>query len=161
MTEELEITTGNLLRQKKMKLAVAESCTGGMVCDRISNIPGSSDYFSGGIVSYSNQAKANLLGVRWETIDKFGAVSQEVVLEMAIGVRKVFKADIGISISGIAGPGGEMPGKPVGTTWIGLSAPDGEWARSYCWSGNRLENKNASAETVLQRLLDYLNGTLF
>jgi PncC family amidohydrolase len=156
MTEALEFIIGNLLRQKKLKLAVAESCTGGLICDRITNIPGSSEYFLGGIVAYAYEAKVNLLGVSWESLDAHGAVSRQVVLEMATGARKALNADLAVSVSGIAGPGGEKDEKPVGTTWIGLSTPDGDWARGFLWQGNRLENKASSAEAALQMVVDYL-----
>src|SRR5512137_2989636 len=121
MKEALEIRIGNLLRQKKLKLATAESCTGGLVSDRITNIPGSSDYFLGGIVAYAYEAKVNLLGVSWKTLEEHGAVSRQVVLEMARGARRVLHTDLAVSVSGIAGPGGEKDEKPVGTTWIGLA----------------------------------------
>ena len=158
MTELIEFTIGGMLRQKKIKLAVAESCTGGLVCDRITNIPGSSEYFMGGIVAYAYEAKVNLLGVSWDTLTAFGAVSRQVVLEMARGACRVLETELGISVSGIAGPSGETDEKPVGTTWIGLCTPEGEWARGFCWDGNRLENKSASAEAVLQLVSDYLQG---
>lgn len=158
--EPLELRLGALLRQKGLKLALAESCTGGLVADRITDIPGSSDYFIGGIVAYAYEAKVALLGVSWETLHTYGAVSRETVLEMARGARKALDADLAISISGIAGPGGGLPGKPVGATWFGLSAPDGEWARNFTWNADRRANKAASAEAALQFALDYLEGSL-
>ncbi len=154
----LETQIGDLLRAAKWKLATAESCTGGLIADRITNIPGSSDYFIGGFVSYAYEAKVASLGVSWDTLHKFGAVSRETVLEMARGARRKLETEIGISVSGIAGPTGGLPNKPVGTTWIGLSAPDGEWARLYCFRGDRVQNKSSSADAALQMLLDYLNG---
>src|SRR3990172_233273 len=156
MDESIEQTIGDLFRKNELKLAIAESCTGGLVSDRITNIPGSSDYFMGAIIAYSYEAKVNLLGVKWDTLTAFGAVSRDVVLEMARGARKALETEIGVSVSGIAGPGGETDEKPVGTTWIGLSTPDGDWARHFCWGGNRIENKASSAQAVLQFLLDYL-----
>jgi PncC family amidohydrolase len=158
MTKSLEEQIGNLLRQKNLKLGVAESCTGGLICDRITNIPGSSDYFMGGIVAYAYEAKVNLLGVSWVTLRAHGAVSRQVVLEMASGARRALETDLAVSVSGIAGPGGGMDEKPVGTTWIGLSTPQGEWARGYIWSGERMKNKALSAEAALQLVMDYLNG---
>lgn len=143
-----------------LTLATAESCTGGLVSDRITNISGSSEYFPGGIVAYSNEAKANLLGVSWDTLQMRGAVSKEVVLEMARGARKLFNADIGISVSGIAGPTGGLPDKPVGTTWFGLATNSGEWARRFVWDGDRAQNKQYSSEAALQFVLDYLEGKL-
>lgn len=147
------------MRSDNLKLAVAESCTGGLIGHRITNVPGSSDYFNGGIIAYSNAAKGKLLDVLWETLNTFGAVSQETVLEMAAGARRSLEADIAISISGIAGPGGGMPNKPVGTVWIGLVAPDGKWARVFCFQGDREQNKTAASEAALGMLLEYLQGS--
>jgi len=155
-----EIQIGDLLRAQALMLATAESCTGGLVADRITNIPGSSDYFVGGIVAYANAVKIRSLGVASETIERCGAVSRETVLEMAHGARAALRADIAVSISGIAGPGGGLPGKPVGAAWIGLAASDGAWARVFCWDGDRVQNKRASAEAALQMVWDYLEGKL-
>jgi PncC family amidohydrolase len=160
MLDELEITIGKLLRQHGLKLATAESCTGGLLADHITNVPGSSDYFIGGVVAYAYEAKVALLHVSWDTLRAHGAVSRETVIEMARGVRTALGADIGISVSGIAGPGGGMPDRPVGTTWIGLSANEGDWTRKFVWSGDRIANKEASAQAALQFGLDYLNGKL-
>lgn len=154
----LENIVGELLRQRGLRLAVAESCTGGLVSHLITNIPGSSTYFMGGVIAYAYEAKVRLLGVSWRTLEKHGAVSQETVLEMASGVRKSLAADIGISVSGIAGPSGGMPDKPVGLTWIGLSTEGGEEAYSYIWEGNRLEIKEKSARQALRLLKDYLES---
>lgn len=159
MSKQLEHILGTLLRERGMKLAAAESCTGGQLADRITDIAGSSDYFLGGVVAYAYQAKVNLLGVSWETLKAHGAVSREVVLEMARGARRIFEADLAISVSGIAGPGGGLPEKPVGTTWLGLSAPDGEWAHIERFAGDRLHNKAASAESALRMLIEYLQGS--
>jgi PncC family amidohydrolase len=100
-----------------------------------------------------------LLGVSWDTLHAFGAVSRETVLEMARGARKALSADLAVSVSGIAGPGGGLPGKPVGTTWVGLSTEDGEWARVFCFPGDREQNKSLSADAALKFVLDYLNGS--
>ena len=158
MENLLEAQIGQLLRQRGLKLATAESCTGGLLADRITDIPGSSDYFIGGVVAYAYEAKVALLHVSWDTLRLHGAVSREIVVEMARGVRTVLGANIGISVSGIAGPGGGLPDKPVGTTWVGLSATDGDWARKFAWDGDRRFNKKASAQAALQFVLDYLNG---
>lgn len=158
MTELLEIQLGNLLRLTGQKLATAESCTGGLIGHRLTNIPGSSEYYLGGIVAYAYEAKVALLGVTWETLHTYGAVSRETVVEMAVGARQALGADLAVSVSGIAGPGGGLPGKPVGTTWFGLAAADGAWARLYAFDGEREQNKAASAEAALQFVLDYLNG---
>jgi len=158
MAEPLEVIIGELLRERGLKLATAESCTGGLVSHRITNVPGSSDYFLGGVVAYAYEAKVAALAVSWETLRAYGAVSREVVLEMARGSRRLLSADLAVSISGIAGPGGGLPQKPVGTTWVGLVAPDGEWARRYCFAGDREGNKALSADAALQLIFDYLHG---
>jgi PncC family amidohydrolase len=147
---------GESLRQRGWRMAAAESCTGGLVGHRLTNIPGSSTYYMGSIVAYAYEAKVRLLGVHWETLERFGAVSRETVLEMAAGVRQALAADIGVSISGIAGPGGETPGKPVGLVWVGLSTPNFEDAWEFHWDGDRIQNKADSAEAALQIVLDYL-----
>jgi len=160
MQNTSEILIGQLLREKGLKLAAAESCTGGLIADRITNVPGSSEYFRGGIVAYAYEAKVALLNVSWDTLRTYGAVSKETVVEMARGVRIAFGADLAVSVSGIAGPGGGLPDKPVGTTWIGLSTTEGDWARKFVWHGDRLENKALSADAALQFVCDYLDGSL-
>jgi PncC family amidohydrolase len=160
MGETIESQVGSLLRQRGWKLALAESCTGGLIGHRITNVPGSSDYFTGGVIAYANTAKVELLGVSGDTLNTSGAVSRETVLEMATGARSSLGADIAVSVSGIAGPGGGLPDKPVGTIWIGLAAPDGNWARLFCFPGDREQNKVAASEAALTLLLDYLKGKL-
>lgn len=160
MTESLDLQVGSLLKERGLKLALAESCTGGLVGDRITNISGSSEYFLGGVVAYAYEAKVALLGVSWDTLNSKGAVSRETVLEMARGAQRALNSDIAVSISGIAGPGGGTLDKPVGTTWIGLVAADGEWAKLFQFSGNREQNKASAADAALQLLLDYLLGNL-
>jgi PncC family amidohydrolase len=155
-----EARIGALLRQRGWKLAVAESCTGGLLADRITDVPGSSDYFVGGIIAYAYEAKVALLGVSWETLKAHGAVSRETVLEMARGARKALVADVAVSVSGIAGPGGGMPNKRVGTTWIGLSAAANEQAFLHRFHGDRRENKLLAAEAAMQRIIDYLEGSI-
>ena len=157
---QIETQIGNLLHQRGLKLAVAESCTGGLIGHRITNVPGSSDYFNGGVIAYAYEAKVNLLGVSWDTLKTYGAVSRETVLEMASGARRSLQADIAVSVSGIAGPGGGLPGKPVGTTWIGLAAPDGQSARLFHFDGDREQNKAAASEAALTMILDYLQRNL-
>jgi PncC family amidohydrolase len=110
----------------------------------------------GSITAYAYEAKVRLLGVQWDTLEKYGAVSQPVVIEMARGVRRALAADIGLSVSGIAGPGGGTEDKPVGLTFIGISVPDDEQAWQYIWHADRLQNKELSAEQALQLLVDYL-----
>jgi len=157
MEISLEIIVGDVLRQHAFRLAVAESCTGGLIAHRITNVPGSSLYFVGGMVTYGNEAKEKILGVKAETIAAFGAVSEQVAQEMARGVRLAMDADVGLAVTGIAGPGGGTPEKPVGLTWIGLSMPQGEEAWRFVWQGNRVENKEASAEKALQILVKVLS----
>ncbi len=160
MQNSIEVLVGQVLHDKGLKLATSESCTGGLIADRITNVPGSSEYFRGGIVAYAYEAKVALLGVSWDTLRTYGAVSKETVIEMARGARVTLGADIAISVSGIAGPGGGMPDKPVGTTWIGLSTTEGDWVRKFVWDGDRLQNKAYSADAALQLLMDYLEGNL-
>lgn len=119
--QSLEEVIGNLLRTKKLTLAIAESCTGGMLGEIITSVPGSSDYFVGGVISYAGGIKEKLLGVPREIMMQFGEVSEQVAQAMAIGVRKVCNSDIGLSITGIAGPGGGSPEKPVGLVYIALA----------------------------------------
>lgn len=166
MEDSLEYKVGKILRERGLKLVVSESCTGGLIGHRITNIPGSSDYYLGSITAYAYEAKERLLGVNHETLTKFGAVSRQVVIEMAEGVRCSLSADfpfektIGISVSGIAGPGGGLPGKPVGLVWVGLSTPDSNRAWRYLWSGDRVTNKELTAEAALNILFRYLEKTL-
>ena len=156
MEQPLEILLGQLLRARGLKLATAESCTGGLIADKITDVPGSSDYFLGGFVSYAYEAKVASLGVSWDTLKAHGAVSRETVLEMARGARRALGADLAISVSGIAGPGGGLPEKPVGATWIGLVTPDGERAEVFYWKGNRRENKEQSAQAALKMVTEFL-----
>lgn len=158
MANELEIQVGNILHERGLKLVLAESCTGGLLGSRITDVPGSSEYFLGGIIAYAYEAKADVLGVSWDTLNTKGAVSRETVLEMARGARAVLKGDIAVSVSGIAGPGGGTPEKPVGTTWIGLVSQDEERAVLFNFSGNREENKIAAVEAALTLLLEYLQS---
>jgi PncC family amidohydrolase len=157
MEKPLEIIVGELLRKRGLRLAMAESCTGGLAGHRVTNVPGSSTYYMGSVTAYAYEAKVRLLGVRWQTLEKYGAVSQETVLEMAQGVRRALAADIGVSISGIAGPGGGTLDKPVGTVWIGLSAAGVDDAWCYHFTGDRLAVKEQSAQMALQLLADFLS----
>lgn len=149
-----------------LKLAAAESCTGGLIGHLITEIPGSSEYFIGDIIAYSYEAKQRLLGVSRETLERYGAVSRETVLEMARGVRQVFTPDhqpdqlVGVAVSGIAGPDGGLPGKPVGLVWIGLSTPLGDYSWQAVWNHDRTGNKLASARAAMNLVLSWLNGTL-
>ncbi len=156
MDKPLEVQVGELLLQHGLWLAAAESCTGGLVSHLITNVPGSSEYFLGGVVAYANEVKIRVLGVDPETLKQYGAVSEQTVLEMARGIRYYLGADIGISVSGIAGPSGGSSDKPVGTVWIGLSSATEKFARHYLWAGNRLSVKEQSAQAALQLLVKHL-----
>jgi PncC family amidohydrolase len=159
-SQQIEFSIGDLLRQRGLRLATAESCTGGLVGHRLTNIAGSSDYFVGGVIAYANAVKMQALGVRLQTLEEHGAVSHETVLEMASGVRRALAADIGLAVSGIAGPGGGTPQKPVGLVWIGLSAPQLETARHHLFSGDRLSIKEQAAQAALELLDEFLQGKL-
>ena len=156
MQPKIEVQLGELLRTRGLKLATAESCTGGLIADRLTNVPGASEYFLGGVVAYAYPVKAALLGVAWDTLNLHGAVSREVVIEMARGALLSLGADIAVSVSGIAGPGGGLPDKTVGTTWLGLATSDGEWARQFVWDRDRRGNKELSADAAMQFVMDYL-----
>ena len=152
----LEEQAGMLLVNQSLTLATAESCTGGLVAHRITNISGSSAYYLGGFVTYSNESKQAFLGVRHETLLAHGAVSEETAREMARGARLRSGADVGISITGIAGPTGGTPEKPVGLVYIALSATDAELCQRHLWQGDRLSNKEKSAEAALRLIVGYL-----
>ncbi len=131
---------GNLLLERRWTLTVAESCTGGMVGSKITDVPGSSAYFKGSIVAYSNQLKRRLLKVPPTLLRKFGAVSEQVAIAMAKGARKVGKSDVSLSLTGVAGPGGASPEKPVGLVWMAVAFPDNRClARQFLFGGNRLQ----------------------
>ena len=158
MQDPIEVQVGKLLFEKKLTLGLAESCTGGLIGHLLTNVPGSSEYFLGSIVSYAYQAKVKLLGVSWDTLRQYGAVSSETVLEMAQGARKAFDSDLALSVSCIAGPGGATASKPVGTSWLGFSTKDGDWSYQYQFEGSRVEVKEQLAHQALQVLFDYLKN---
>jgi PncC family amidohydrolase len=157
--ERLEKKVGDALRAKGWTICAAESCTGGLVMHRLTNIAGSSDYVLGGVVAYANSAKQQILHVHQGTLIAYGAVSEQVATEMATGARELFGASIAVSVTGIAGPGGGSADKPVGLTYIGLAGPDNLMVvQRHVWDGDREAVKAASAEAVLQLVLDTLNG---
>ncbi len=155
----LEFQIGATLTARKLTLAAAESCTGGLIAHRLTNVPGSSTYFLGGVVAYNYDAKEHLLGVHHATLYDHGAVSKETALEMACGARRVFSADVAVAVTGIAGPGGGLPDKPVGLTWIALSTREGETAQQFIWNKDREGNKAESAEAALRIVWEYLQRT--
>lgn len=157
--DTLESVVGRLLLERRMTLSVAESITGGLIGHRLTQVPGSSQYFDRSLVCYSNPAKIQMLGVSEETLKKFGAVSEETALEMARGVRAGSGTDIGLSVTGIAGPAGGSKEKPVGTVYVGLSTKNRDYARHYLFAGlSRERVKILSAEVTLDLLRRYLLG---
>lgn len=158
MTETPEARVRAVLTEMGKTLATAESCTGGLLGDRITGVAGSSAYYLGGVIAYANDVKENLLGVSKETMIAHGAVSEETALEMARGARKALQADYGLSVTGIAGPGGGSPEKPVGLTWVAVSGPEGDRAERFVYPGDREENKHAAVDSVLELLLKVAGG---
>ena len=152
----LEEEIGSLLRQRGLTLGVVESATGGLISHRLTNVPGSSDYYKGSVTAYSNEAKVSVVGVKKETIDQYGSVSSQVAEEMAEGGRKVLGVDICLADTGIAGPTGATSGKPVGLFYIGLSHQAGIFSRKHNFQGSREQNKHLAAEAALGWLKEYL-----
>jgi nicotinamide-nucleotide amidase len=157
----MENTLGKLLIQKSLTISVAESCTGGLIGHMITSIPGSSAYFMGGIISYSNQAKCDLLSVSPDTLKQYGAVSGETAREMAKGVKERFNTNIGLSVTGIAGPDGGSKEKPVGTVYMGFMFDSKPISIRYLFTGTREQIKQQTAETALENIRRYLNGDTF
>ncbi len=141
-----------------VKVATAESCTGGLVAKTITDISGSSDYFLGGVVSYSNDIKVRLLGVPQDQLDAHGAVSAQVARAMALGARERFGVDLALSITGVAGPGGGSAAKPVGLTYVGVADARGVEVRRFVWAGDRIANREHAARVALEMALDRLAG---
>jgi nicotinamide-nucleotide amidase len=152
----LEQEVARLLREKGLSLGVVESASGGLLSHLITNVPGSSDYYQGSITAYSNQIKIKVVGVRKETIKKYGAVSHEAAREMARGGRRVLDSDICLADTGIAGPGGASPEKPVGLFYLGLSGEAATESRKHNFSGDREQRKLAAAQAALAWLKEYL-----
>lgn len=156
--EELVLEIGELLVDRGWTMATAESCTGGLVAATLTDVSGSSRWFSGAVVAYSNEIKMSLLGVPEQILIDHGAVSEETVLAMAAGVCKRLGTDVGISLSGIAGPTGGTPDKPVGTVWMGWHVDGKTFAKRFCFDGDRAAVKHQSLKAVLEALRDYLSG---
>lgn len=157
MTEVLEAVLGEVLREKKATIALAESCTGGLISHRITNVPGSSAYFERGIIAYSNQAKVDYLGVSGEILKDFGAVSSETAMAMASGIRKAANSTFGLAVTGIAGPGGGTAEKPVGLVYIAIAGPKGTEVSSFRFDGDRAGIKEKTVEAALEWLLSEVN----
>jgi nicotinamide-nucleotide amidase len=152
----IEYEIGELLKSKGLTLGAVESATGGLISHLITNVPGSSDYFKGSVVSYANETKTNVVGVDDATLKKYGAVSSQVAEQMAVGCRTLLNVDICVADTGIAGPGGATPGKKVGFFYLGLAAKQGASSRKHEFSGTREENKRLAAMTALQWVKEYL-----
>jgi nicotinamide-nucleotide amidase len=150
--ETLELIIGRLLKEQKATLATAESCTGGAIAQMITSIPGSSVYFKGSVVAYANEIKEHILGVSADSIEKHGAVSKQVVTEMAVSIQTKFNSDYAIATSGIAGPDGGTPEKPVGTTWIAIAAPGEVFAMQFLFGDSRERNIRRTSLQALNML---------
>ncbi|MBW2030365.1 MAG: competence/damage-inducible protein A [Deltaproteobacteria bacterium] len=159
--ESMEEVVGGLLREKGLTLATAESCTGGLIGNLLTNVPGSSSYFMGGVVAYSNESKASLLGVSRQTLARHGAVSDQTVCEMTVGIRERLRTDLGLAVTGIAGPEGGTRAKPVGTVHIGLATTDDTLSGKYRFWGTRHQVKLNTAMMALDWIRRYLYGHSF
>lgn len=160
MVTENELTAraaavGQALHQRGLLLAAAESCTGGMFLSRLIDIPGSSAYVAGGVVCYSNAVKMQVVGVQAATLAAYGAVSEPTAREMAEGICRVIGAPLGISITGVAGPDGGTPEKPVGLVYIGLATPLGTQVQRYVWAADRTGNRALSVLAACDLILAY------
>ncbi|MFI5252094.1 MAG: competence/damage-inducible protein A [Bacteroidota bacterium] len=151
-TEELEEVLGKILTDQRLTIAVAESCTGGNLANRLTNVAGSSYYFERGVITYSNQSKTDLLKIHPDIVEAYGAVSREVAMAMASGIRDIARVDIGLSVTGIAGPSGGTPDKPVGTVWIGYSDEHESFAVKFNFGENRLRVKERASQAALDLL---------
>jgi len=150
--EPIEVIIGRLFRKRGWRLSIAESCTGGLIGHRITNVPGSSDYFDGGVITYSNDAKIELLKVPEETIATYGAVSRQTAVAMAEGIRKLRGIEVGIGVTGIAGPAGGTEAKPVGLVYIALSSPVRVECKEFRFDGDREMIKLQASEAALNMI---------
>ncbi len=155
----LALLTGKWLRRKRLTLSICESCTGGMFGSIITTIPGSSNYFKGGIIVYSNEIKKRIVGVKSLTLKKFGAVSRQTAQEMARGVRRITNSDISISITGIAGPGGGTKAKPVGLVYIAIADRKNTLVHKFMLTGGREQIRKKACVNALQLLIKFIRGT--
>jgi len=156
MSQTIEEEVGCLLRQRGLTISCAESSTGGLISSLLMNVPGCSAYFRGAVIAYDGKTKKEVLGVSAETLEKYGSVSAETAKEMAEGVRKLVGSDIALSETGIPGPGGGTPRRPLGLFCIGLTSRDGTWAEEHVFSGNRQENRESAAKTALSMAKEFL-----
>lgn len=158
--DSLARRVGALLQERQLTLAVAESCTGGLLAARVTDVSGSSAYFIGGVVAYSNAVKERVLGVPANTLQRYGAVSREVAIAMARGVRRLLRADLALSTTGIAGPTGGAPERPVGLVYIALASEQGEQCKEFRWTGDRKQNREQSVHAALDWLQEHLLAEL-
>ena len=149
---------GELLTSKNLTLAVAESCTGGLLGSAVTDVPGSSAYFLGGIIAYSDSSKTEILGVPGQTIEKFGAVSERTAVCMAKGILNNFACDIGVGVTGVAGPGGGSDPKPVGTVFIAVANDERELARGFEFKGNRKDIRQSAVNAALELACGFLEA---
>lgn len=156
----LEKHIGMLLRKHGKTISVAESCTGGLISHRITNVPGSSTYYDRGVISYSNQSKMDILHVSPETLRQFGAVSRQTASEMAQGIRRISRTDLGLAVSGIAGPGGGSPEKPVGLVHICLADDENVVCNKFRFKGEREEIKFQTSQAALEMIKKYFQMML-
>ncbi len=154
----LEERIGTALRSRGWSLSVAESCTGGLLASRITDVPGASEYFRGGVIAYQNSVKEGILGVPAETIARHGAVSGQTALEMVRGCKRLFGSELSVSITGIAGPGGGTPENPVGTVYIAVATPDDTLSIRLQLDGDRIGNKGRAVDAALELCLRALHG---
>lgn len=153
---KIEEEIGNLLRQKNLTLGTVESATGGLISHIITGVSGSSDYYKGSIIAYSNEIKIKVVGVKTDTIGTYGAVSTQVAKQMAAGGRKLLHVDICLADTGIAGPTGATPNKPLGLFYLALSGPTGTFSHKHIFNGTRIQNKQSAATEALLWLKEYL-----
>jgi nicotinamide-nucleotide amidase len=154
----LEERIGTLLIERGLTVGTVESATGGLISHRLTGVPGSSDYYLGSIISYSNEIKTGIVGVKLSGIARYGAVSATVARQMAGGGRKLLGVDICLSDTGIAGPGGGSAHKPIGLFYLGFACKEGTFSRKHVFTSDRAMNKQAAAEAALQWLEDYLSA---
>lgn len=154
----MEVELGKILTEKNLTISCAESCTGGLLTSRLTDVAGSSAYVQGGIVSYSNEIKNSILKVKAETLKNFGAVSEQTARQMSNNVRELFKTDIGVGITGIAGPGGGSAEKPVGTVYISVSNSDKTFVKRFNFGGSRIEIKNQSCDAAIKMVMEVIEN---
>lgn len=155
---ELASRLGSACRERGVRIGTAESCTGGLVAHLLTEVPGSSDYFTGGLVTYSNDLKTGLVDVPADVLEAHGAVSAQVARAMAVGARRRLAVDLAVAVTGIAGPDGGTPAKPVGLTYVAVADADGDDVRRHVWDSDRTGNKRLSAGAAFDLLLARLSG---